>query len=64
MLSEPRQPVQCDCCQLPAAEIVGGALVIRSRHHGESHTTALSLDFIRRQLERAAQESKAVSGAV
>lgn len=64
MLSEPRQAVKCDCCQLPAAEIVGGALAIRARHHGEQHVTLLSLDYIRRQLERAAQESKAVSGAV
>jgi len=64
MIQEASQPVQCDCCQLPAAEIVGGTLVIRSKHHGDRHTTVLSLDFIRRQLERSTVESNVVISPV
>lgn len=35
--------IHCDECQLPAAKIVAGALVIECRHHGEKHKTVVSV---------------------
>ena len=35
--------VHCHQCNTPAGAIVGGALVIKHRHHGEQHTTVLNL---------------------
>ena len=37
------QPVFCSHCGTPVAELVGGMLIIRSKHHGENHVTVLNL---------------------
>jgi hypothetical protein len=37
------QPIFCAHCGTPVAELVGGMLVIRARHHGENHVTVLNL---------------------
>lgn len=33
----------CDKCGTPVAELIGGLLVIKSKHHGEQHITVLNL---------------------
>lgn len=33
----------CASCGTPIAELVGGLLVIKSKHHGEQHITVLNL---------------------
>ena len=35
--------IPCAQCNTPIAELIGGFLIIRSRHHGEKHTTVLNL---------------------
>ena len=35
------KPLPCSECDLPAAEIQGDLLIIRSRHHGEQHVTVV-----------------------
>ena len=35
--------IKCDKCDLPAARIVGGLLVIECRHHGEKHRTVIQV---------------------
>lgn len=35
--------VRCQQCNTPAGAIVGGALVVKHRHHGEQHVTVLNL---------------------
>lgn len=35
--------VHCDQCGTPVATLIGGALVIRSRHHSEKHVTVLNI---------------------
>jgi len=34
--------VQCAECNTPIAEIIGGSLIIRSKHHSSRHTTVFS----------------------
>ena len=43
-------PIKVNCaeCSTPIAEIVGGSLVIKSKHHGERHTTSISLNELNR----------------
>jgi len=41
----------CSCCDLPFARAQAGALLISSRHHGATHTNALSLEVVVRLLE-------------
>lgn len=36
-------PIKCDKCNTPAAALVGTALIIKHRHHGEQHLTVLNL---------------------
>jgi len=38
-----KQAIICDKCGTPIAELAGGFLIIRSKHHGESHLTVLNL---------------------
>ena len=45
--------IRCAECGTPVAEVQGGALVIRSIHHGNGHVTVLSWDELRRLLEHA-----------
>lgn len=33
----------CADCNTPVAELVGGSLVIRSKHHSQRHVTAIAL---------------------
>lgn len=35
--------LSCAQCNTPIAETLGGSLVIRSKHHSERHTTAISI---------------------
>ena len=40
--------LNCPECGLPMAKLVGGALVIQSRHHGEKHTAIVAVsDLVR-----------------
>lgn len=38
-------PIKMHCaeCSTPIAEIMGGSLIIRSKHHGEKHTTSIAI---------------------
>lgn len=38
--------IKCDVCSTPALRVVGQTLVIQHRHHGQTHTTVLSLQAI------------------
>ena len=33
--------IRCTYCETPIAELKDGALVVRSKHHGESHVSRL-----------------------
>jgi len=44
-------PIRCAECGTPVAEVQGNNVLIRSKHHGETHVTVLSLDELRRLLE-------------
>ena len=35
--------LQCSECNTPIAEITGGSLVIKSKHHSQRHATAIAL---------------------
>lgn len=37
----------CAQCGTPFAEVVGGALVIRSKHHGREHVNVLTAEQLR-----------------
>ncbi len=39
--------VRCDHDGLKMAEIKGGHLILRAKHHGETHVKILSLDELR-----------------
>lgn len=34
---------KCDMCELPAFHIANGMIILRARHHGETHTTVISI---------------------
>jgi len=36
--------LECSECHTPIAEIAGGSLIIKSKHHSQRHTTAISLN--------------------
>ncbi|MHC4181793.1 MAG: hypothetical protein ACYSR0_00390 [Planctomycetota bacterium] len=36
--------VKCDECNTPVAEIAGGSIIIKNRHHGSKHTTTIAVD--------------------
>jgi hypothetical protein len=40
-MSKPNHPVSCSECRTPVAEIQGDLLIIKTKHHGEWHTTAI-----------------------
>jgi hypothetical protein len=42
--------VQCSKCNTPVAEVVGGSLIIRSKHHGTRHVTAFSKSDLQKLL--------------
>ena len=42
--------LKCSECNTPIAELIGGSLVIRSRHHSQKHVTSIPLN----QLEQFA----------
>ena len=44
--------IDCPKCDLPAAEIVKGTMLIRSRHHGRLHIIAVSLEQVKRLMEK------------
>ena len=46
--------VACQECSTTVAEVRDGHLVIRSRHHGETHTTILSLRALVQLLDEQA----------
>lgn len=46
--------IKCDCCDLPAATVRSGVLVITVRHHGQRHTTLLSVRELIALLQEAA----------
>lgn len=46
-----RTVVPCQECGTPVMEVRDGMLVIRSRHHGETHCTILSLRALMQLLE-------------
>jgi DNA-directed RNA polymerase subunit N (RpoN/RPB10) len=37
------RPIICNSCGTAVAELVGGYLVIKAKHHGEQHVTVLNL---------------------
>jgi hypothetical protein len=43
ILSVGKRTMICDGCGTPVAELIGGFLVIKSKHHGEQHITVLNL---------------------
>lgn len=51
------KPVYCSECDTKVAEVRDGALVIRARHHGQWHTTVITLRQIREWLEEDRAQS-------
>jgi len=47
-----KQRIDCPRCDLAAAELIDGALMIRSRHHGRYHMTAVSLEKLKALIEK------------
>ena len=37
------QTLLCSQCNTPVAQLIGGYLIIQSKHHGERHTTVFNL---------------------
>ena len=35
--------LKCDACDTPALRVVGNAIVIEHRHHGNKHTTVIAI---------------------
>lgn len=35
--------LKCHECNTPVAEIAGGSIIIKNRHHGQKHTTAFTV---------------------
>lgn len=52
MSREKKPMITCSECPLPVAKVERGCLIITSRHHGKAHITTLSLDWLRREIER------------
>jgi hypothetical protein len=48
-----KQRIDCPRCDMAAAELVNGALIIRSRHHGRYHVTAVSLEKLKTMIENS-----------
>lgn len=44
---------QCGACNLPFAYVQNGALVVVSRHNGESHPNVLPIEEVERLLREA-----------
>ena len=42
-MSEQTQPIRCDHDRLKMAEVQDGHLVLRTKHHGETHVKVVSL---------------------
>jgi hypothetical protein len=36
--------LRCNECNTPVAELAGGSIIIRNRHHGTKHTTSIAID--------------------
>lgn len=36
--------LRCECCGLPFARLVNGAIIVESRHHGERHQNVVAVD--------------------
>lgn len=43
--------LRCVHCGTPIAEIQGGVLVIRSKHHGQQHINLLRLEDLKQKME-------------
>lgn len=41
----------CAECNTPVAEVSGGSLVIKSKHHGEKHTTSISISELNKIIQ-------------
>jgi hypothetical protein len=35
--------LKCSECNTPVAEIAGGSIIIKNRHHGSKHTTSIAI---------------------
>ena len=46
-------PIKLKCaeCNTPVAEIAAGSIIIRSKHHGKRHVTALPLDNLQNSIQ-------------
>ncbi len=49
--------LRCNC-GLPWAEVQNGCLVVLSRHRGQQHVNVITLEELRRLLERSQAEKK------
>jgi hypothetical protein len=49
--------VECHDCSTTVAEVRAGLLILKQRHHGVVHVTALSLRDLIRLLEEQEQEA-------
>jgi hypothetical protein len=36
--------LKCSECNTPVAEIAGGSIIIKNRHHGKKHATSIAID--------------------
>lgn len=43
--------IKCALCALPSVEIRAGLLIVRNRHHGQTHKNSLSLEWLLRKVE-------------
>ena len=49
-----RITLMCACCTLPFGYVQNGVLMIVSKHGGDKHTNMITLEELRRLLERTA----------
>lgn len=49
----------CNECELPAARFVGRCLVIKTRHHGQKHTTIITFAELREWIRVIEEQDKA-----
>ena len=63
LIQPDKKAIRCAQCNLPSLEIrAGGLLVVRNKHHGQTHENSFSLAWIKQLIEQA-EASLIQSGA-
>ena len=51
--------VRCDECKTPVFELRNGLLIIKTKHHGQAHTTIITFETLREWMQTTDQDSRA-----